>query len=108
MPTNTRQRTINIVARVTPEEDAEIRQSASAAGLSVSAFVRAAALRRRIVPLPSALLQGLGNLGRLGGLLKLAVVQIDQGKSSPALLAELDTTLAAVHAAADDLRNFIG
>ncbi len=100
----TRQRSKTIVVRATEAEEAAIRAKAQDAGVSVSAFVRAAALARKLPSPPPALLAGLANLGQLGGLLKLALAQSDQGKAPAAVRAQLEATLASIRGAADEVR----
>jgi hypothetical protein len=61
---------------VTSEERIVIERKAKEAGLSVSAYLRAAALRQKIEPASNQqavldLLKAMADLGRLGGLLKL-------------------------------------
>lgn len=96
----TRQRTEIVRVRLTPTELAELRAKA---GGSVAGFVRAAALGRRLKVRDPELVAGLTNLGRLGGLLKLALTQIDAGKNSSALRPQIEVTLAAIHRAADGI-----
>ncbi len=99
-----RQRTKTIVIRATDEEEAAIRAKAQGAGISISALVRAAALERKLPTPPPALLSGLANLGRLGGLLKLALAQIDQGKASTEMRPQIEATLASIRRTADEIR----
>lgn len=54
--------------RLSDEEFEQIRQSAAAAGVSVSHFLRAAALRREVRS--KADVEAIADLSRLGGLLK--------------------------------------
>ncbi len=96
----TRQRTEIVRVRLTPAELAELRAKA---GGSVAGFVRAAALGRRLKVRDPALVAGLTNLGRLGGLLQRALTQIDAGKNSAALRPQIEATLAAVRRAADGI-----
>lgn len=100
-----RQRSGNVRIRLTGDEEQAIRAKASAAGLSVSAFVRAAALGRKVPP--AALVAGVANLGRLGGLLKLALAQVESGGGSAEARAQLAATLAAIRRAADALREAV-
>ncbi len=66
--TDQRQRTVVLPLRLRPDEAALIRQKAEASGVSVSAFLRAAALGK---PVRSAAhLIVVNELRRLGGLLK--------------------------------------
>jgi hypothetical protein len=89
-------------------ERAEIKQRAQAAGLSVSAYLRAVALNHRISSdLDHAavgdLVKVAGDQGRLGGLLKLWLVD-QPGKGAPEIevrrllerLGDLQTTLAEI------------
>lgn len=70
---------------VDAEERAEIKRRAGAAGLSVSAYLRAAALSRQVSSVldheaVGELVRVAGDQGRLGGLLKLWLVdQPDRG-----------------------------
>ena len=100
----TRQRSKTIVVRATEAEEAAIRAKAQDAGVSVSAFVRAAALARKLPSPPAALVAGLANLGRLGGLLKLALAQLDAVGGSAEVRAQLAATLASIRRAADEVR----
>ncbi|NNM93696.1 MAG: ribbon-helix-helix protein, CopG family [Candidatus Eremiobacteraeota bacterium] len=106
--TETRQRTENVRVRLDGDELAAIRGKAQAAGLSLSAFMRAAALERKIAIRPTELLSGLTNLGKLGGLLKLALAQIDQGKAPGDLRGKLDQTLDDIRDLAAAIRSEVG
>jgi len=75
----TRKRTQNLVFRVTQAEADAIAAKALAANLSVSGFVRAAMLDRKVVAIPDALLKSASDMGRLHGLLKKALADIDAG-----------------------------
>ncbi len=99
-----RQRSGNVRIRLTADEESAIRAKASAAGVSVSAFVRAAALGRKVPTPPAALVAGLANLGRLGELLRLALVQLESGSGSSEARGALAATLAALRRAADEVR----
>jgi len=99
-----RQRTGNVRIRLTEAEEATIRAKAADAGVSLSTFVRAAALERKLPTPPPALLAGLANLGRLGGLLKLALAQIDQGKTPADTRPQIEATLASIRRTADEIR----
>lgn len=75
-PQEPRDRTRPVKAFVTPSERLTIEAKANAAGLSVSAYLRAAALGQRIESALDQraildLLKLNGDQGRLGGLLKL-------------------------------------
>lgn len=70
---NTRQRTETLYARLTPDEKAAFLERADSAGMTAAAFLRAAALgdagpraQRRAPADKAALLQLLGELGRIG------------------------------------------
>lgn len=70
---NTRQRTETLYARLTPDEKAAFLERADRAGMTAAAFLRAAALgdagpraQRRAPADKAALLQLLGELGRIG------------------------------------------
>jgi hypothetical protein len=72
----TRPRGTRIEVWVTPEERAEITQRAERAGLSLSAYLRAAGLEQRIrsvydLGAVADLVRVNGDLGRVAGLLKL-------------------------------------
>jgi len=88
-------------------ELATIRGKAKATGLSLSAFMRAAALERKIATRPKELLSGLTNLGKLGGLLKLALTQIDQGKTPGDLRQKIERTLGEIRELAAAIRSEI-
>ena len=89
-------------------ERAEIKQRAQTAGLSVSGYLRAAALNHRISSVldhatVGELVKVAGDQGRLGGLLKLWLVD-RPGKGAPEIevrrllerLGELQSTLAEI------------
>ena len=89
-------------------ERAEIKRRAQAAGLSVSAYLRATALNHRISSVldhaaVGDLVKVAGDQGRLGGLLKLWLVD-RPGKGAPEIevrrllerLGDLQTTLAEI------------
>jgi hypothetical protein len=99
-----RQRTETFSVRVSADEATAIRAKAADAGVTPSALFRAAALERRLPTPPRELLSGIANLGRLGGLLKLALTQIDQGKMPADLRQQVDATLTAIRRAADKVR----
>ena len=93
---------------VDANERAEIKRRAEAAGLSVSAYLRAAALNHRISSVldhaaVGELVKVAGDQGRLGGLLKLWLVD-RPGNGAPEIevrqllerLGELQTTLAGI------------
>jgi hypothetical protein len=93
---------------VDPDERAEIKRRATAAGLSVSAYLRAAALNRKISAVldhaaVGDLVKGAGDQGRLGGLLKLWLVD-RPGTGAPEIevrrllerLGDLQGTLAEI------------
>ncbi len=101
-----RQRSGNIRIRLTDDEERAIRAKAQGAGVSVSAFVRAAALSRKMPTLSPTLLTSLANLGRLGGLLKLALAQTSEGGRAPTdMRAEIEATLASIRHTADAIRD---
>ena len=99
-----RQRSGNVRIRLTADEEAAIRAKAASAGLSMSAFVRAAALGRKVPSPAPALVAGLANLGRLGELLRLALVQLERGGGSSEARGAIEATLAAIRRAADEVR----
>ena len=89
-------------------ERAEIKRRAAAAGLSVSAYLRAVALGRQISPVldhqaVGELVKVAGDQGRLGGLLKLWLVD-QPGRGAPEIevrrlldrLGDLQGTLADI------------
>ncbi len=93
---------------VDPTERAEIRQRAASAGLSVSAYLRTAALNHRVhsvldLRAVNDLVKVAGDQGRLGGLLKLWLVD-QPGKGAPEIevrrlldrLTDLQGTLAEI------------
>ena len=93
---------------VDAEERAEIKRRAAAAGLSVSAYLRAAALGCRLSPVldhkaVGELVRVAGDQGRLGGLLKLWLVE-QPGRGAPEIevrrllerLGDLQGTLADI------------
>jgi hypothetical protein len=72
----TRPRGTRIEVWVTPEERAEVAARAASAGLSLSAYLRAAGLDQRVssvydLEAVAALVRVNGDLGRVAGLLKL-------------------------------------
>lgn len=73
-------RSIHIATHVTPTEYADIAANAERAGLSVSEFMRRVALGSKIESREAKkefldLLKVRGDIGRLGGLIKLAMQQ---------------------------------
>lgn len=93
---------------VDAEERAEIKRRAAASGLSVSAYLRAVALGRQVSPVldhkaVGELVKVAGDQGRLGGLLKLWLVD-QPGRGAPEIevrrllerLGNLQTTLADI------------
>lgn len=90
--------------RVSADELATIQAKADAAGLPLSGFLRSVALGRAVYAYPEAFLTGLANVGRLGGLLKLALSQVDQGKLPAELRPEIEKTVRAVFGVAQELR----
>ena len=103
----TRQRTQNLVIRVTPAEADAIAAKALAADLTLSGFARAAMLDRKVVAIPEALLKSASDMGRLGGLLKKAFAYIDAGTLPSELRPSIDSILAEVRQAATVLRDQI-
>ena len=93
---DTRQRTKNLVVRVSPEEADAINAKADAADLSLSGFARAAMLDRKIVAIPDGLLKGVSDMGRLGGLLAKAYSYIDKGTLPSDLRPTVELILAEV------------
>ncbi len=93
---------------VDADERAEIKRRAAASGLSVSSYLRAVALGRQISPVldhqaVSQLVKVAGDQGRLGGLLKLWLVD-QPGHGAPEIevrrlldrLSDLQGTLAEI------------
>lgn len=84
--TEERQRSLAVMARVTPEERAEIEAAAERAGLSVGSFIRARILSEpktravRRPPVQAALLSKLlGQLGKIGGNLNQIAARLNTG-----------------------------
>ena len=75
-----RQRTASVRVRLEPDELAAIREKAEQAGLSLSGFMRSAAMNRKIVAIPDGVMKGVENIGRAGGLLRLTLAMIDKAK----------------------------
>jgi hypothetical protein len=93
---------------VTPAERKTIEAKASAAGLSIASYLRAAALSRQVHSMLDLravgdLVKVAGDQGRLGGLLKLWLVD-QPGKGAPEIevrrlldrLSDLQATLAEI------------
>ncbi len=93
---------------VTPAEKAEIAKRAAAAGLSVASYLRAAALGRQVQSVldhqaVGELVKVAGDQGRLGGVLKLWLVD-QPGRGAPEIevrrlldrLGDLQGTLAEI------------
>lgn len=95
----TRQLTEVVKVRVSAEELSAIRERAENAGLPVSGFIRAAALAKRVEAPSADLLRGLANIGRLGGVLKLALAQVDQGRLPPELRQHIEKTIIELRSA---------
>jgi len=94
---------------VTSEERIVIEQKAKEAGLSVSAYLRAAALRQKIEPAFNQqavldLVKAMADLGRLGGLLKL---WLSSKPGEAASTAEVRQTLHDIEATQIKLRALI-
>jgi len=84
-----RRMSVAVRVRMTPEDEAAIREKAEAAGVTMSAFLRAAALGRKA---PSRIdLQIVNELRRLGGLQKHLFTQSggQGGAEHGALLDEI-------------------
>ena len=93
--------------RLEPDELTAIREKADAADLTLSGFMRSAAMDRKIVAIPEALLKSASDMGRLGGLLKKAFAYIDAGTLPSELRPSIDSILAEVRQAATVLRDQI-
>jgi hypothetical protein len=70
-----------------------IREKADAVGLSLSAFMRSAAMSRPIKKHSATVASELSNVNRLGGLLRLGLTMVDQGKLTSDLRSEILVTL---------------
>ena len=109
-----RQRAKVLQVRLTPEERAQVAAAASASGLSLSGYARETLLgeptprTQRAAPTPEAeaLARLLGQLGKVGANLNQLAKLGNQGQPAP--LAEVMETLAAVHAAAEKVRQALG
>lgn len=85
-----RKATQTTTIRLTPDEAVAVAAAASARGMGPSTFVRAAALRaakrpapaakRRAGPDAEALARLTGEMGRIGGLMKVLTVQAREGR----------------------------
>ena len=88
-----------------PEEYSRIQESASRAGLSLSTFCKRVCIG---IPIPSMehqqavkdILKANADLGRLGGLLKLALAESGDKITLPRLLREIDAGQNTLKAAA--------
>jgi len=88
-----------------PEEYANIQASANRAGISLSTFCKRVCIG---IPVPSMehqqavkdILKANADLGRLGGLLKLALSEGGDKSALPKLLREIDAGQSALKAAA--------
>lgn len=106
----TRDRVKRIKVAVSPSERAEIERRAELANLSVSGYLRAAGLNQ---PIRSALdyqavlelAQVAGDLGRLGGLLKLWLAE-QRGKG--ASVADVNRVLRETRELQDQMRTLMG
>lgn len=108
MTTNpTRKHGRHLRVPVLPDEEAAIKHTAAAAGLSVAAFLRNVGLGHEVrgvidVAQVQELARVNGDLGRLGGLLKLWLTNDERlAGMSPAMLR---TLLAKIEATQDVLR----
>ncbi len=90
-----RQRTVLFLGiRWFPEEKAQVEASAKAAGLSAGAFLRKAALKRRIVPKGDT--KQMNEILKQGGLLKHLYTEMQkQGAMTTELSKEFANTLRA-------------
>jgi hypothetical protein len=100
-----RLRTVVAYSRMTPEEYAEVQGKAAASGNTVSAFIRAASLGRKLRNRQdrlnvAALVDMAAELNRLGGLQKHLFFLDEGGKSNR---AEYSDVLAAIKKATDAL-----
>lgn len=96
--------------RLSKEENAVARQAAAARGQGLSTFARTATLRAARLPAPAAkrrrgpgdrtLALLLGEMGRIGGLLKVLMLQAKDGKAD---MAAVD----AVRSEFETLRNWV-
>lgn len=99
MPTETRQATKLISFRLTPEDDRAVRAAAEARGMGPSSFAAASVLRAAGRPAPVAkrrkgpdalpLARLHGEMGRIGGLLKVLTLQARDGRVPPEALREV-------------------
>jgi len=96
-----------VKVRVSRDDLATLRAKSDGAGLPLSGFLRAAGLGRKLNAVPDDVRHGLVNLGRLGGILRLALAQIDQGRLNPALRAEIQQTLEDVRSLAACIRDLL-
>ena len=95
-----RQKTEVIKVRVAAEELAILRARAENAGLPLSGFMRQSALRSTVRAANPDARKLWTNMGRIGGLLRLALTQVDQGNVPDGWRALLAQTLIEMRAAA--------
>lgn len=108
-----RRATRTTTIRLTPDEAEAVSAAASSRGMGPSTFVRAAALRaakrpapaarRRAGPDAEALARLTGEMGRIGGLMKVLTVQAREGRVDPSALARIAEEWQAVRAAVLDM-----
>jgi hypothetical protein len=86
------QRGIRVATRLTLRECGLIAALAAEANLTLSAYLRAAALRAKINPplVPPINLRFVGDLGRVGNNLNQLVHAIHAGRAAPGLLAVIE------------------
>ena len=105
------QKTSRLNVRLTAEEHAHIGQCASAAGLTVSEYVRRAALNdgnRPIIRADAESLQALlRNLKRTGGSLNQCARELNTHHKPDRVENELAIAFSAVAAASDEVAAFI-
>lgn len=109
-----RQASLTTSFRLTPEQAEALRQAAAKRGMGPSTFARAATLRASGRPAPAAkrkaagpdaaaLARLTGEMGRIGGLMKLLVVQGREGRTDAAAVDRLAEEWRSVRDAVLDL-----
>ncbi|MDO6430916.1 hypothetical protein Q4E93_09980 [Flavitalea sp. BT771] len=105
-------RTLRVDIRLTPDEQMRLFAKATEQGLSVSDLVRSAVLNskpimKRAVPDRAALIKGLGDLGKIGGLINQIAHELHReritGKGPTLPDHVISNTLSRLQAVSDGL-----
>jgi hypothetical protein len=111
--TETRRRSLAVMARVTPEERAEIEAAAERAGLTLGSFIRERLLTapvtravRRPPVQAAALSKLLGQLGKIGGNLNQIAARLNAGATGRP--AEIDAALLTLRETGDRILELLG